>query len=528
MSILYRAVWSDGAITDVGHALEALRTRVAGWTQESAEPAPLTEGQSEFRVSQRRQRRVTHRSIGDEGFEVIATDQIPGDPTEWVTTVRVVAEGEQLHTLVELSMSSDDLMRRVVVGRPGVVRELLDAATKPRLAGSAVLSAPLEVPASQITALTDLLASPERALPFIICAEPSGEHDGLWLKLADKIGTRAEGVAMVLTLDREAVYAFRREFGSLAIWDGGIRVYAPGSVTPGSDGWRHRYYVRSRLQEATQPTIDRIVYSVAQLSTRRRVPSVFAAFGEQAGLPADSLDGMIPAAELTRALEAWEHERAVALDEQSAVEKELAGANGHLSRLKDALVEQGLRDLIWGTKHEDGASIPDEVQDTSEAVMAAQAYLSDWLVLPDSAVRELEDIDAAPESYNWGNKTWRGLRALAAYAKDRAEGWDAGGYWEWCASGPLLGWPASPKKLSMTESETVQNNARLSRTRVFKIDTRVDVSGELTMLAHLKISEGGGSMAPRVYFHDDTGGSTEKVHVGFVGPHSLVPNKSAN
>lgn len=48
------------------------------------------------------------------------------------------------------------------------------------------------------------------------------------------------------------------------------------------------------------------------------------------------------------------------------------------------------------------------------------------------------------------------------------------------------------------------------------------------MLAHLKISEGGGSLAPRVYFHDDTGGATGKMHIGLVGPHYLVPNKSTN
>ncbi|WP_255491855.1 MULTISPECIES: hypothetical protein [unclassified Actinotalea] len=44
------------------------------------------------------------------------------------------------------------------------------------------------------------------------------------------------------------------------------------------------------------------------------------------------------------------------------------------------------------------------------------------------------------------------------------------------------------------------------------------------MESHLKISEGGGDIAPRVYFYDDTAGAIRKVHVGFVGPHYLVPN----
>jgi hypothetical protein len=44
------------------------------------------------------------------------------------------------------------------------------------------------------------------------------------------------------------------------------------------------------------------------------------------------------------------------------------------------------------------------------------------------------------------------------------------------------------------------------------------------MYSHLKIAEGGKDLAPRVYFHDDTDGSTGKVHIGFIGPHYLMPN----
>lgn len=44
------------------------------------------------------------------------------------------------------------------------------------------------------------------------------------------------------------------------------------------------------------------------------------------------------------------------------------------------------------------------------------------------------------------------------------------------------------------------------------------------MRAHLKSAEGGGDLAPRVYFHDDSDGPTRKVHVGVIGPHYLMPN----
>lgn len=528
MSVLYRAIWSDKVTLDADQAVDDLRLRVAAWIQETPTPGPLVEGQSELTASAGRLRKVAYHPLRPEAFEVTVIDEKPGDDTEWTTTIRVVADEGRMHAVVENSMQSDDLTRRVSVGRPRIVHDLLEAADKPCLGGSALLTEPLVIPAEGIDILVDLLANPERALPVIVCSQPGASHDEDWRATANKIAARSEGVAVVVTLDKPAVTAFRRELGDLAIWGGGIRVYAPGLVVADSEGWRHRYYLGARLEVATQATIDRIVYSVAQISARRRVPAVFGVFSEQSDLPARALEGMVPAADLDAAREQWEFELDLVLEERSELQKELALASGHLGRLKEELISRGLTDLLWGTQHELTTSIPDEVQDTSEAVLAAQTYLSKWLVLPDSAARELADIDTAPTAYAWGNNAWRGLRALAAYAEDRSNGWDKGGFWEWCASGPVLGWPATPKKLSMTEGETVQNNDKLRRARVFKVDIAVDESEELIMLAHLKISEGGGNLAPRVYFHDDTGGPTGKVHVGLVGPHYLVPNKSTN
>jgi len=527
MSVLYRAVWSDIATGELENVVERLRMGVASWSQETSEPTPLTEGESELDVSQGRHRVVKYRQVGTNSFEVVVTDQQIGQPTIWTVLVQVVAEDEQVHILVENHMESDDLTLRVAVGRPLVVHELLAASGKPRLGNNRLLTEPQAIPAEGIDILIDILADPRRTVPVIVCTTQGGGFREEWLSVARTIAARAEGIAIVITLDTSAAMAFRSKLGNLAIWGGGIRVYSPVPVTAESDGWRHRYYLKSRLEQARQATINRIVYSVSQLSIRRRVPEPFQLFRDT-DIPADALDDMIPTAELAAAREAWDTEREIARDGLSELEKELAGATGHLARLKDELISRGLVDLLWGTQHEDGASIPDVVQDTSEAVLAARTYLYRWLAIPDSADRELDDIDTAPNAFAWGNTTWRGLRALAAYAEDRSGGWDKGSFWDWCASGPVLGWPATSKKLSMTESESVRNNDKLARTRVFEIDRRVDTSGRITMLAHLKISEGGSNLAPRVYFHDDTNGPTKMVHVGLVGPHYLVPNLSTN
>ena len=534
MSVLYRAVWSvDTSTPEV--SLPQFLEGIARWAQETHDPTPLAEGTTYLKASQRRDREVSVRRVGGEAFEVVVIDRAPAGRTEWTTVVRVVAEDGQTHCLVELDMSSDDLAQRVKVGRPRVVRELLTVGANPRLGRSRIVNNLAPIPANGTSILTDLLADPARTLPVVVCAEPSGVHGNGWIAAADAIATRVEGIATVVTLDEAGVDLFRHELGQLAVWDGGVRLYVPDVVTAAADGWRHRYYVRSRFEASRDATIDRVVYSLAQLSTRRRIPELFRRFGARVDRAintsddsADGLTGTGGESDFNEARERWEFELELAHDEQSSVERELANATGHLARLKEALVSEGRADLLWGTQHPTGDSIPDEVQDASEAVLAAQVYLSDWLVLPDTAVRDLAGIDSAPEAYNWGNKIWRGLRALAAYAEDRDGGWDRGGFWEWCASGPLLGWPATSKKLSMTESETVRNSDKLSRSRVFSIATDVDESGEITMLAHLKISEGGGNLAPRVYFYDDSAGATKKIHVGLIGPHYLVPNKSTN
>jgi hypothetical protein len=77
----------------------------------------------------------------------------------------------------------------------------------------------------------------------------------------------------------------------------------------------------------------------------------------------------------------------------------------------------------------------------------------------------------------------------------------------------------------MKESLTVNGNERLWAKRVFPVDSRVDPSGRKYMQAHIKIAEGGGPLAPRIYFLHSP--KTGKVHVGYFGPHRNVPNTLA-
>jgi hypothetical protein len=164
--------------------------------------------------------------------------------------------------------------------------------------------------------------------------------------------------------------------------------------------------------------------------------------------------------------------------------------------------------------------VPDGVAD---AIDLAREHLRS-VVLHESAPREIELLDQNLKYKAWAGAIWQGLLALEHYARATAGGASAGGFYGWCSESGE--WATS--KVAMGESETVENNARMRAARVLPIDPAVGLGGETYMGAHLKIQKGGETQIPRIYFHDDTGGATGKVHVGFIGPHSLMPNKQTN
>lgn len=540
MSVLYRALWSDNHQESPSEYLDAARARFSSWALEDGEAGPLPDGDTNVELRMNRTRTITLRTVEGErpvdgdagtvllvGFEGVTQDSTQGDDdgTTWTTVTRAVTDGTSVHVWVENRVESDDLALRVQVGRPRMVDDLLAIPGKPHLAGSGLFTEIQQISAEFVPVLVELLESPTRALPVIVCTEPGGDHDGRWATWAERIARRAGGIATVVTLDSDAVTAFRRALDDLAVWGGGVRVYTPTPVVAAAEGWRHRYTLGHLMASREDAMVDRIVYSVAQMSALRRVPDEFVGFTTTA--PAEGVQGkhagMVSEEDAERDRAHWTGLLEDQVAETNAAEQELAQKIGHLDRIRAALEEKGLHDVFWGTQHAATVDIPDEVHDTSEALLAAQTYLTDHLEVHDDAARDLDGIDTCPQAYSWGNKTWRGFRALAGYAEARSNGFQ-GTFWDWCKEGGPHAWPANSKHLSMSESDSVQTNKKMSRTRVLPVSKQVDSSGTVTMLSHLKISEGGGDLAPRVYFYDDADGVTGKVHVGFVGPHYLMPN----
>ena len=150
-------------------------------------------------------------------------------------------------------------------------------------------------------------------------------------------------------------------------------------------------------------------------------------------------------------------------------------------------------------------------------VTAAQRHLN-ALVVPEAAVRDLDKLDRQKEHGTWVRDAWKALCALQAYAEQgRSRG---GNFADWCLKGESEHvW--YPDRLALHESDTTMSMH--GDKRVFAVDRRVEETGETVMEAHIKVTVQGNENIPRIHFHDDTSGVTKRIHIGFIGPHLLVP-----
>lgn len=510
MSVLYRAVWRSDTSTPPSDIIAAVRSVFSRWAADDPTVPDLPDGESSVGRRTIRVRSLHGGGIAEAVESLEASVHDESQQSDWTTVVRATATDSTLEVLVDTSMQTDDLDRRIKVGRPRVVSELLTLGRNPRIGHSALLSGPVPISAGEVSALVDVLRDPDRVLPVVVFTHTLR---GAWTRWAATAATRAEGIATVVTLDQPAVSALRDQLGELGAWGGAVRTYLPAPLDGPDDGWRHRYLPANRFLVSEESTLDRIVFTLAQLSTRRRVPAALTAFEPHPDPGLGASAAQWEDLEFTLELER---------EERDLLERELAKSEGHRRRQETRLRELGAYADIWQTAEPTTEQAPDDVQDTSEAVLAAQTYLADRIVIPDAAVQQLEGIDTSPSAYAWANTTWRGLLSLADFVTAQRGGFD-GDFWAFCRTGHG-GWPATEKKLAMVESESVRASAKLSSARSFEVDECVDPSGRKYMESHLKISEGGGDLAPRVYFYDDTKGATGLMHVGFIGPHHLVPN----
>lgn len=563
MSLIYRAIWQDNDLDD---ACATASQTFATWVTQKwpslevpAEGLVTAEGR---RRGERAELEVSASTAGDANVGIpnaYRADLIETwtNGARWHTTLRswrclssASDSPDESWIWVDVEVVGDDISR-ITTAAPGLVNELLTNSASPKVDGDVLLASPNAVDGFAAgEALAEDISRPDRTLPLIAINDNStsrsraAEYDLYFPDVIETIHRAAAGIAVVHVVDDDAADGIIEGLGRPhGLWDGAMRVYL-ADVDPAApnNSWRHRYFTAHRY--AGSKTIARRVIGrlVGPVSAVRRPPQSYPTakrllerritdgdLSALLSLADEQLrEAEATAVELREQIEARDEsieglaiDLAVAAEEQADLFDRIEELGRHVASLKNQLAAP---DEFYAAAVLDGP--PAKVGSLSEAADQAMTYLSDRLVIPREALHDLEELDATPTSLAWGQTSWEGFRALHAYAVDRANGWSGGGFWEWCAnSGNVRAWRATEKKLAMVESQTVNNSPKIRQTRIFPVSTEVEPSGTIYMQAHLKIATGGGNLAPRIYFHFDA--ERCRAHVGFFGPHKLVPNTKA-
>ncbi len=560
MSLIYRAIWQDNDLEDVcATASQTFATWVTQkWPSLEVPIEGLVTAEGRKR-GERAELEVSVSAAGDANLGIpkaYRADLVEtwASGARWHTTLRAWRcqdsasdTADENWMWVDVEVVGDDISR-ITTAAPGLVNELLAKSASPNVDGDTLLVSPNTVHGSAAgEALAEDISRQDRTLPLIVINDNStsraraAEYDLYFPEVIKTIHRAAAGIAVVHVVDDGAVNGIIEGLGRPhGLWDGAMRVYL-ADVDPAApnNSWRHRYFTANRY--AGSKTVARRVIGrlVGPVSAVRRPPRSYPTVrrllerrntdGDLTallGLADEQLrEAEASAVELREQIEARDEsieglaiDLAVAAEEQADLVDRIETLERHVASLRTQLASH---DEFYADAVIEGP--PTKVGSLSEAAEQAMACLSDRLVIPRDALHDLEELDATPTSLAWGQTSWEGFRALHAYAVDRANGWSGGGFWEWCAnSGNVRAWRATEKKLSMVESETVNNSPKLRQARMFPVSTEVEPTGTIYMQAHLKIATGGGNLAPRIYFHFDD--QQCRTHIGFFGPHKLVPN----
>ena len=200
----------------------------------------------------------------------------------------------------------------------------------------------------------------------------------------------------------------------------------------------------------------------------------------------------------------------LALDEHDDALSDLDGALSKVRFLEKAFREMGEYPLA--TTEEDEELAPETV---SDALYFARQALTFLVIGPTD--KFCNELDKHTKRSLWAKKIWAALRALNDYCRSKAAKTFHGDLTYYRANPPGGTIPLLAE-YAPKESEATSNDPDLRSIRTFAVPREVDPNAQIYMDQHLKIDKGG-PVAPRIHFYDHSGGSTERIHVGYIGPH---------
>ena len=199
-----------------------------------------------------------------------------------------------------------------------------------------------------------------------------------------------------------------------------------------------------------------------------------------------------------------------ALQEQDSALGELDDA---LSRLR--FLDRAFRQLGEVPTVEAGPDDDWKPDSSVDALMAARELLPYLVISPTED--HCQTLDSQQRRGIWAKKIWLALRALNDYCRAKSEGRFSGDIAMYRANPPADAIPLL-SEYSAFESESTSNQQHLRSIRTFPVPTSIDPAGKVYMQQHVKVDQGGQS-APRIHLYDDSGGATQRIYIGYIGPH---------
>lgn len=553
MSIVYRSVWQDDSPDPVAR----LEQEFVTWCG--------SKGVSKERLPHRgcleleRMRIDVRRADAEIGraMQCLLSESDPRGRI-WTTTATAMSDGKTSTYWVDLDCE-DPTGSPAEMAAPRLVRNLISGGESPTAYGLPLRTAARRLTDANINELIALLLDSTRIVPVAVFSPDLRVGPAGTLSRADPAAETLAGVAHVYAVTPSACDSLNDALpAGFGVFGGAVRLYLPGLVADDpDDAYRHRWIaarlINSHPRRASSMLASRLARmqqhppipdlwerlgpllrrpSEAEVDARVREITNLRSVGFQAEAPTtadpevENLTRLLAEADLRREatersanteierlraeLRAAESDRYDDADELEALRRERDG----LQRTLRAVMHDGPSDATHTDPHE--LAVPESIGD---AIEQARQCLS-MVAIPDDALRDVDELEATAKYQVWASAVWQGLLALHQYAEEKRAGKTPPGFKLWCDD--TGAWPTP--KLAMTESETVLNSDQLRSQRHFPVHVDVEPSGRIHMFAHLKIQAGGGDNIPRLYFHDDTDGSTGLMHVGFIGPHRHVRN----
>lgn len=559
MSLLFRAIWQDE--THLPHRL--LPDEFANWCRSKG----LEEIDIPHRGAFAGPRGVVDVRRGDtESGQVYRASltEIKRDGT-WVTTATGISTSDFRGYWIDVEYEGD-AQKFTHIAAPRLVRSILTEDGSPHR-GPVPMSVDHHfVDAETSVGFLELALNPARDVPLIVFSPD--ERAGTTIRdtveknreRAQLAAQRVAGVAAVYLLSPSGRDSFNAALpDGLKVYGGAVRVYAP-NLRLTDDPYQHRYWSLYSHRAHPGRAGELVARHLSRSQHLIEVPAAWAAVRALVTRPteAESLERrkqlekvLSPRDHATSKEHAYEdvlmgllieaeRERDQALQELTTTSSRLQARVTELeethvadaAELEDRLSEnralrQNIKLLVSGEPVEKDSESPsiDELDvptSSADVVLMVREHL-DLVELHRDAPQDIDQIDEDLKDRVWAGTAWDGFCALQRYAEAVRATDDASGFFIWCKN--TGAW--STNKLAMVESRQTLSGD-LGAHRVLPVSLDVDPSGTMTMEAHLKIQVGGRGTIPRIYFHDDTRGSTGKIHVGFFGPHYLMPNTKTN